>query len=1097
MAGASTIARLVTTILEAAQRAIDQGQWEEAADLARQVLDVVPGEPQAAALLATAAAHGRQGAADQGRRYLTVLFSDVVGSTPLSERLDAEDYFAVIAAYREVVREVIARHGGILDQFQGDGVLAYFGFPTAGEDDQVRAVEAGLDIVRAVPEAGARVGIDLQSRVGVHTGQTILTTSTLGMRGQSAAIGFATNVAARIQGVAEPGAVVVSETAADAVAPFFQLALIGAHQFRGVTEDVRVFRVYERRPRSTMGDARLSSPLVGRLAEQARIDDAWRAVREGGDDPRLIVLTGDPGIGKSRLARYAIERARADGNVIEINCGRDYRHVGLGAVRRGIEKALEIGPAPQPGDMRAALRTRAEYVGLAEDSRRVLESLVGDSDPAHPAPELTPDRLREAIITALIDWIAAEAETAALAVVVEDVHWADDTAVEALRRLTARPLPPGLLLLVTVRPAELPAALAGLQKVASPLGPLGTEDAREMVRAFAGRGELDDEMIDALARRGEGVPLFTEHLVMASTTSSGSSGAASASLPATLEGLLQVRLAASGAGRGVAEVAATIGREFTVELVARALTELGDRAPLPPSGVGSALRALERAGLVEADSDTVMRFRHALVRDVAYEMQLRAERPGRHEAVACAMVEVYGLDADPAALAFHLEQAGDLEPAASAYLRAAEAASDRAEFELALTHLGFAGDIIARLEGVTAHRLELARCMQIGAVSAASFSYARDEAEQAYLRALELCDLIGAEEGPFAGLDVQLISALGGLWSKEVVTGNLAKAAVVTDRLERVVPVAPAELAPEIRRFTLGCRGFEQLFAGQTTDAIETLRAASTMNVGPVAVPLGTPHDYVAAVYALLAAGLALAGDDTGADDAIANAVRRTTTLPFPLGPFSEAVVLVYSSYVGRLRGDVEAATRDAARIGAIGDQYGFREHSMLGQLLQLAAASIPGDPTACQGLENVLGMWRMAGGGLAVPALLAELADGWLRAGDTVRARTAIDAAATMMEETGQRGVEPEVLRIGARLNAASGAADDAVVKDLVAAADLALAHGSVRLAARAVRDAAAELDGRHSHAFEDVATRWRAQLPATAAGELREIERSISAPA
>ena len=143
----------------------------------------MPGEPQAAALLATAAAHGRQGAADQGRRYLTVLFSDVVGSTPLSERLDAEDYFAVIAAYRDVVREVIARHGGILDQFQGDGVLAYFGFPIAGEDDQVRAVEAGLDIVRAVPEAGARLGVDLQSRVGVHTGQTILTTSTLGLRG--------------------------------------------------------------------------------------------------------------------------------------------------------------------------------------------------------------------------------------------------------------------------------------------------------------------------------------------------------------------------------------------------------------------------------------------------------------------------------------------------------------------------------------------------------------------------------------------------------------------------------------------------------------------------------------------------------------------------------------------------------------------------------------------------------------------------------------------------------------------------------------------------------------------------------------------------
>ena len=233
--------------------------------------------------------------------------------------------------------------------------------------------------------------------------------------------------------------------------------------------------------------------------------------------------------------------------------------------------------------------------------------------------------------------------------------------------------------------------------------------------------------------------------------------------------------------------------------------------------------------------------------------------------------------------------------------------------------------------------------MQIGGVSAASFSYARDEAERAYLRALELCDLISAEEGSVAGLDVQLIAALGGLWSKEVVAGDLAKAAVVTDRLERVVHVAPAELAPEIRRFMLGCRGFEQLFAGHTTDAIATLRAASTMNVGPVAVPLGTPHDYVAAVDALLAAALALAGDDVGADASIANALRRTTTLPFPIGPFSEAVVRVYS--VVRRAGSAATSKprrRDAVRIGAIGDRHGFREHSMLGQILLLAAASIP-----------------------------------------------------------------------------------------------------------------------------------------------------------
>jgi hypothetical protein len=571
-----------------------------------------------------------------------------------------------------------------------------------------------------------------------------------------------------------------------------------------------------------------------------------------------------------------------------------------------------------------------------------------------------------------------------------------------------------------------------------------------LVESFAG-GPLDPDLIASIARRGEGVPLFTEHLVIAARA--GGAGSDSV-LPATLEGLLQSRLDSSGSGRALAEIGAVIGREFSPELVARVLLELGDRAPLGPEDIAGAARALDRAGLLEAAADGDLRFRHALVMDVAYEMQLRSERPARHRAVARAIVAHHGADASPEALAQHFARAGDFEPAATASLRAAEAAADLAEWERAFEHLRHVDAMLEHLDGIDAARLELARCMQFAAISAASFGYV-GEAEQAYLRALELCDAIERDGGE--GLDIQLAAARGGMWSKEVVAGNLRAAAAVTDRIERMIASTPPELVPELRRFVFACRGFEQLFAGDTTGAVRSLDEASRTPGGPVAVPLSTPHDYVAANDALLAVALVLSGDDPGADAAIARARRRAADLPFPIGPFTEGVVEVYGAYLARLRGDAADATQRARRIAEIGEQHGFREHAMLGQIHALAVRAAEGDVEGCQQLENLLGIWRMAGGGLAVPVLLAELADGYRRVPDLERARAVLADARSMMDETGQRGCEPELHRIGALLDRHAGAPDAAVIRELVRAVDVALDDGSVLLAVRAARELAA----------------------------------------
>jgi class 3 adenylate cyclase/tetratricopeptide (TPR) repeat protein len=1083
--------RLVAMVVDAAQRAIERGDWTEGAALARQLLEIVPDDATAEELLAASEARGRVGAVDQGRRYLTVLFSDIVGSTPLSERLDPEEYLAILTAYREIVRGAVAAHDGHVDQYQGDGAVAYFGFPIASEDDALRAVEAGVDIVREVPVAAERLGVRIDARVGVHVGRTVMTSSDLGARDRNTAVGFATNVAARIQSLAAPGTVVVSETVVDAIAPYFELVPIGPTALRGVSEDVAVHTVAAPKTRSTLGEQRLTAPLVGRRPEVQRIDAGWRAVLEGRDGGRLVVITGAPGLGKSRLVRAAIDRAGTDAaGVLEINCGRDFRHVGPGAIRRGVEKVLGLASAPSPDAVRAALGARGDLIGLSETTISATEALMGVTSPEDPSPALAPDRLREAIIDALVEWVAVEAAARPLLVAVEDVQWADDTTVDVIRRLTAGPLPSGLMVLLTSRTGEEPAALAATFADAMELTALDAVDGPDLVRAFAGDRHLHPDRVAVLAERGEGVPLFTEHLVMAELahTASGEEP-----LPATLEGLLQSRLDASGPGRALAEIGAVIGREFSVPLVERVLAELGDRAPLAAADVPAAVRALTDAGLIERDRRDQLRFRHALVLDVAYEMQLRSERPARHRAVARAILAQHGADASPEALAQHHERAGEPELAARAHLRAADAAAELAEFERALEHLSAADGLIAAVDGAAGRRLELARCMQFAAVSSASYGYV-GAAEPAYLRALELCDLV-AEDGD-QGLDVQVAAALGGLASKEVVAGNLVAAGALIDRLERSIVGAPPELVPELRRFVEASRGFVLLFSGRVADAITCLERASAMGAGPVAVRLGVPHDYVAAADALLADALVLAGDDRRADVALARAQRRTADLPFPVAPFSDAVVQVYGAHIARVRGDVAGATARAQRVVEIGEAHGFREHVMLGQILLLTARVMEPDRIACEALESVLDIWRMSGGGLAVPVLLTELAQGFVLVGELERARAALGEARSMMEETGQRSCEPEIHRVAAQIEAAAGAPDAAVAAELCAAVRIGVAGGSLLPAVHALVD----MCGRGSGADPDVVAigvAVRDALPADASALRDDVEQERSASA
>ena len=812
----------------------------------------------------------------------------------------------------------------------------------------------------------------------------------------------------------------------------------------------------------------------------------WAATVDAGDGARVVTLTGDPGIGKSRLVRAAVDRAVADGGlVVEVNCGRDFRHVGMGAIRRAVEKALGLGNDPRPGAVADALRARADVLGLSDLDLAALSTVMGVTGPEVPA--LAPDRLRGAMIDVLTRWITLQAARSPLVLVVEDLQWADDRLVDVVAGLT-RAVPPGLMVIATARPGGIPAALRDLEDSAVVLAPLHAE-AADLVAAFAGPEQLAPELAAAIAERSEGVPLFVEHLVISTLARGELPGA---ELPSTLESLLQSRLDASGTGRALAEIGAVAGRGFTVDLIESVLVELGDRAPLRTDEIPGAVRALTRAGLVEGDDAGELTFRHALVVDVAYEMQLRTERPLRHRAVADAIVARHGFDAAPEALAVHYERAGEPQLAASASLRAAEFAAGLAEYERVFAHLDHAESMIGQLDGRIAERLELADSMQLAGALAASQGYAGD-AVAPYLRALDLCDRLGGDEGE--ELDTQLVGALAGLWSKEVVVGDLRATGTITERIERLSPVDPgraragvAPLRAALPRLRADVRRRERR-GGLAAQRV--VRPACRAGAGELRHPARLHRGERGAAFGRAhARGPGRRSRARARERAAAGrgaAVPRGAVLPCG----RPGLRLLPGTAARRPRGRRSPTPSTWSPSATATDSS---RHAVLGQILLLAANLMEPDLAACEGMQNLLMMWRMAGGGLAVPVLLGELAEGFLLAGEAERAAAVLEEGRSLMEQTGQRGVEPELHRLGRPLvGAATGWSEEAVTAELVTAASVALASGSVLLAARALRDVATCHRARVDAAVMDLAAQVLAVAPAGMA-ERSAVEAMVS---
>jgi class 3 adenylate cyclase len=560
------------------------------------------------------------------RRNLTVLFSDLVGSTELATQLDPEDLHEVIEAYQRAVAAVVDEHGGVVAQFQGDGVVAYFGYPVAIESAGRDAVSAGLAIVERVSrlrgDLPAELALpDLFARVGIHTGEVVMAAVRAGGANRIADVfGEVPNLAARLQGVAQPGQVIVSDVTARLVSGYFVMESVGALTLRGISREVPASLV--RRPSSAR--RRLETgPLTNYVARQRESDwlhEHWESVQEG--PARAVVVTGEPGIGKSRLLQeFAGVLSDRGAPIAPIYCGR----------RDALSPLYPFGP--------------------------LMGEVPVDPDDA-------------------VAWVMDRASDRPMLLLVEDAHWADPSTIEVVDQVARSHCT--VLEVLTARP-EFFDDQPTLTPHRLDLDRLHPDDALAVIWGVPGGDQLTEEMTRALVERADGVPLFLEELTRAVMDGTSDLGG-SPGIPATLTEVIAARLDRLGEAKQTAQLAAIIGRAFDRQTLQRV-------SGLDLATIDGHLQHLMDQAVVEApEPDGRLWFRHALIHEAAYHSVLRAERRRAHSQVAEHMMEASLVEAQPETVAYHLGAAGRASEAVETWRLAARTARRNARFREAAGH---------------------------------------------------------------------------------------------------------------------------------------------------------------------------------------------------------------------------------------------------------------------------------------------------------------------------------------------------------------------------------------------------------------------------
>ena len=692
---------------------------------------------------------------DTERRHLTVMFCDLVGSAALSARLDPEGMWQVIASYHACIGEVIGRYQGMIAQFMGDGVLAYFGYPLAQEDDAEQAVRAALALVDAVANLRTNVDAALQARIGIATGTVVVSELLIDETpAEQAVVGETPNLAARLQTLAEPGTVLICPSTRQLIGGHFGYRDLGPLALKGWAEPVPVWQVVGTSGVASRFEAMHKTklpPLFGREEEIDLLLRRWRYATQ--EEGRVVVLTGEPGIGKSHIALALDERLQSEPHItLRYFCSAHHTNSALFPFIGQLERAAGFKRSDLPTEKLSKLDVLLAQSTADPEHVAVLANLLVLPGDRYRLQELSPQKRKEKTLAALLAQLDGLAARQPVFMIFEDIHWIDPTSLELLATTVEHVPQLRVLLLVTARPEFTPPWPHYSQMTTIPLARLGRRDGVALVERVTVGKTLPKEVMDEILARTDGVPLFIEELtktVLESGLLQERDGyyvlehpLPPLAIPTTLHASLMARLDRLAPVREVAQIGAVAGRDFHYEL-------LNAVAGLPREKLDEALGQLVRSELVFRRGEiphAVYTFKHTLVRDAAYAGLLKSRRAHLHAAIANALEQRFPeiVQTQPETLAHHLTEAGLIEKAIGYWLQAGKDAALRSANLEAIAHLERGIEVTGRLpagEGTDKSELDLQ--LVLGPCLIATHGPAANKAVATFARARELCERLG------------------------------------------------------------------------------------------------------------------------------------------------------------------------------------------------------------------------------------------------------------------------------------------------------------------------------------------------------------------
>ena len=646
------------------------------------------------------------------RRQVTVMFSDLVGSTALSARIDPEDLREVISAYQKYVVETVQRFGGFVAKYMGDGVLIYFGYPQAHEDDAERAVRSGLELVDVV--GALKTHAPLQTRVGIATGLVVVGDLIgSGASQEQAIVGETPNLAARLQAVAEPNSVVIAEGTRKLLGNLFELEDLGAQDLKGITGPVRAWAAL----RASSAEGRFEAmhatgltDLVGREEELDLLLRRWSKAKTG--EGQVVLLSGEAGIGKSRLTAALLERLFSEPYTrLRYFCSPQHTDSALYPIISQLERAAGFA---HDDNVQAKLDKLDTVVAQSstprQDAALFAEMLSLSNDGRYPKLELSPQQRRQKTL-ALTAQLEALANSNTVLMIFEDAHWIDPTSLELFGRAVNRIKTLPVLLIVTFRPEFNAPWIEQSHVMSLALNRLGEREATAIIERLVGNKELPAGVMAEIVERTDGIPLFVEEMTKAVLEAEGEGEARrtaaavpspALAVPASLHASLMARLDRLGSAKEIAQIGATIGREFSHAVLAAVVRK-------SETELGSTLDRLIAAGLLFRQGvppHATYLFKHALVQDAAYGTLLREPRRALHARIAETLESKFAEIAEnqPELLARHCTEAGQIEKAAGLWGKAGQRSLERSALVEAIEQFTRALDQIATLSGTPALR---------------------------------------------------------------------------------------------------------------------------------------------------------------------------------------------------------------------------------------------------------------------------------------------------------------------------------------------------------------------------------------------------------